>query len=161
MSLFRRFNKFITKKGKRVNNQQLAFAQSQNNRNNVRSALGLGEIEEENFMQSLSAQKVFESVSRSGDKIVTLQSENKGFAKLAEFDNSDFSKIDSENFVHSLKKDNPQDFRLEELEEVESVILESAPKHNKNSKIDQELVDFFGFITKKLESNTKGLQSAK
>lgn len=92
---------------------------------------------------------------------MTLQSENKGFAKLAEFGNSDFSKIDSENFVHSLKKDNPQDFRLEELEEVESVILESAPKHNKNSKIDQELVDFFGFITKKLESNTRGLQSAK
>lgn len=92
---------------------------------------------------------------------MSLQSENKGFSKLAEFENSDFSKIDSENFVHSLKRDDPQDFRLEELEEVESVILESAPRRNKSPAIDQELVDFFGFITKKLESNTQGLQTAK
>lgn len=60
MSLFRRFNKFITKKGKRVNNQQLAFAQRETNRHNLRSALGLAEIEEENLIQNLSAQKLLE-----------------------------------------------------------------------------------------------------
>lgn len=162
MSLFRKFNKFAIKKGKRVNQQQLLIAQAFNTKNNVRNLLSLEEVREHDGINySLSAQDVIELGPRSGDKISALQSENKGFSGLRHQGDSDFSKINSENFVHSAKREDPNDFRLEELEEVESVVLEAVPPRNKNPAIDRELVEFFGFITKKLQTNTEGLQTAK
>ena len=96
--------------------------------------------------------------NQSGVKMIPLQSKSKGFASITKGDNSDFSKMDSEHFVHALKREDPTDFKLADLEEVESIIVEDKPRTNKNPAMDSELVQFFGFVTKKLENNTKGLQ---
>lgn len=91
--------------------------------------------------------------------MIPLQSKNRGFAGITNSNHSDYSKIEQEHFIHALKREDPEDFRLADLEEVESIIIEDKPRRSKNATMDAELVQFFGFVTKKLASNTKGLQN--
>jgi len=44
------------------------------------------------------------------------------------------------------------------LEEVKSVIIEEKPRKGEHSNLDSDLVQFFGFVNKKLANNTEGLQ---
>ena len=93
----------------------------------------------------------------SGAKIVPLQTKNEGFCKISKDDNSDFSQINKENFIHSLKKESPEDFSLADLEEVESIVLDSKPKKNENATMDSELVQFYSFVIRKLAKNSRAL----
>jgi hypothetical protein len=100
-------------------------------------------------------------LNQSGVKMAPLQSKNKGFAGLTSGVNTDFSKMDQEHFIHSLKREDPTDFKLAELDEVESIIIEDKPRAPETKTMDDELVQFFGFVTKKLDANTKGLKTVQ
>lgn len=91
--------------------------------------------------------------------MIALQSESKGFSGLLNSQHNDFSKMDQESFIHALKREDPEDFRLDDLDECQSVIIEDKPVKSKNSVMDKELEQFFSFVVKKLQSNTKGLQT--
>lgn len=162
MSLTRKFGKFITRRGKRAHKQHVTMTNAVHTEYAWGSAQNMAAIKSDlKKSYNMSQQQTPFMFNQSGVKMIPLQTKNKGFAGITNVNNSDFSKMDPEHFVHSIRRENPEEFRLADLEEVESIIIEDKPQRNENSTMDAELVQFFGFVTKKLASNTRGLQNVQ
>jgi hypothetical protein len=161
MSIIRRITKCTTKKVKNVYKNQLLIPQTLENVHfqSIQNE-GLEYTSLRSYVYKLSDDISQFLTNESGFRIQALQSKSQGFSGFSKKDNHDFAKIEEEHFGHTLQREDPQDFRLADLEEVQSIVMLEKPTASKNSTMDKELVQFFGFVTKKLNENTKGLQTA-
>ena len=140
MTFIRRITKCATKKFKTAIKNPLFL--TQHPINNFEEAMKMAYQEVRNNLEQNYKCYITPSSNQfneTGERMLPLQTSSQGYSGIMS-SNNDFSKMDSESFVHAMKKEDPADFRLADIEEVQSVIIEDKPKKSLNATMDKELV---------------------